>query len=163
MRIIHLIILLLSFGSVFSQTPFIREGQWKGEMYIYKYGQIVDSVETSLTVVNQIKDSVWQWKMEYHSIKTPVVKDYVLRIKDRVKGIYITDEGEGVVLTNYLIGNTMYCHFETEGILLTSTETFVNDDIIFEVSSGKKDKDPVQNIFQYSIPNLQRVVLKKIR
>ncbi|SOD91764.1 hypothetical protein [Spirosoma fluviale] len=91
----------------------------------------------------------------------PVVKDYTLRLKDAAKHEYVTDEGDGVVLADYLFGNKLYSVFETQGIVLTSTYELIGDKLIFEVTSGRKQAEPSQGVINYSVDNLQRVVFKK--
>ncbi len=146
----------------FAQRFKIEDGQWKGLMSIQKEGQQIDSVDVHLTIKTIHPDSVWQWKMEYLSTKMPVTKDYQLRIANRHKNIFITDEGDGVQLTEYLFGRKMFSQFETQGIFLTSmSEWKENGDILFEVTSAKKTTAPNKEVNPFTIGVLQTVVLKK--
>ncbi len=143
MRTKLFIIFILSFGFIQtakSQTSFTDGclGVWKGTMYIYNRGNLKDSVEVRLTVAKTDKPDSWTWKTEYLSVKMPMVKDYVLRLKDASKNTYITDEGNGIELNDYLFGNKLYCVFETSNIILTSTYELRGKELIFEVTSGKK-------------------------
>jgi hypothetical protein len=137
-------------------------GVWKGTMHIYAYGTLKDSVEVRLTVARTTAPDAWTWKTEYLSEKLPAVKDYVVRLKDREKNLYVTDEGEGLELTDYLVGNKMYSVFETEGILLTSSYELRGQELIFEVSSGKKEPASHPSVTNYSVRNLQRVVFRRM-
>ncbi|MCX6218993.1 hypothetical protein [Spirosoma sp.] len=136
-------------------------GTWTGTMHIYSKGTLKDSVPVRLTVTVAEPRKAWAWKTEYLSSKMPVVKDYTLRLKDAAKHEYVTDEGDGVVLADYLFGNKLYSVFETQGIVLTSTYELLGDRLIFEVTSGKKQPEPSQGVTNYSVDNLQRVVFKK--
>lgn len=136
-------------------------GNWQGIMHIYSKGMLKDSVPVRLTVARTNKPQAWIWKTEYLSAKTPVVKDYTLQLKDAAKHEYVTDEGDGVVLSDYLFMNKLYSVFETQGIVLTSTYELINDKLIFEVTSGKKQPGTSQSVTTYSVDNLQRVVFRK--
>jgi hypothetical protein len=91
----------------------------------------------------------------------PVTKDYIPRLKDVAQNRYMTDEGGGVELQDYLFRNKLYCVFETGGVLLTSTYELKENELIFEVMAGKKIVDEKNEIINYSVDNLQRVVFKR--
>lgn len=161
-----IISLLLTFIylNTYAQQIKISDGKWKGTLIIWKENKIMDSVPTELTIKTIIKDSIWQWKTEYISATMPVTKDYSLRVVDKQKGIYITDEGDGIELMNYTFGNKLYSNFETSGILLTSSYEWIGNDIIFEIASGKKIDNINSNaeVLNFTVRNLQKVVYKKV-
>lgn len=161
-----IISLLLTFVwlNTYAQQIKISDGKWKGTLIIWKENKIMDSVPTELTIKTIIKDSIWQWKTEYISATMPVTKDYSLRVVDKQKGIYITDEGDGIELMNYTFGNKLYSNFETSGILLTSSYEWIGNDIIFEIASGKKIDNINSNaeVLNFTVRNLQKVVYKKV-
>lgn len=130
-------------------------------MHIYKTGKVVDSV----AVIHLIKPSdqagSYIWRTEYKSAKTPVVKDYVLRTKDAERGIYLIDEGEGLELIGYLMGDRLLSTFEVKGILLTANYELRGNELIFEVTSGKKDSETGGGVTNYSVNTLQRIVLRR--
>ena len=137
-------------------------GTWQGTMHIYAAGALRDKVEVRLTVAKTAKPGDYQWKTEYLSPTRPMTKDYVLRVKDAAKGIYVTDEGGGVELVNYLFENKLYNVFEVQGVLLTATYELRGDELIFEVTSGRKPApDAAKPVIDYPVTNLQRVVFKK--
>jgi hypothetical protein len=51
--------------------------------------------------------------------------------------------------------------FETQGIFLTSSYELIGDQLIFEVSSGKKIEGENKGVTNYSVTSLQRVIFKK--
>jgi hypothetical protein len=151
-------------SSIKKTTPSFPEqciGKWKGTMYIYAYGNLRDSVQVELSV--QVLDSnAWEWKTDYHSEKMPVTKDYILRKDSKAVNIFLMDEADGVILTNYLTGNKLYSNFETEGIFLTSSYELVDKRLIFEVTSGKKRNEAEESgVTNYSVDFVQRVVFEK--
>ena len=139
----------------------VREGKWKGKMKIYQESVALDSIDVIMSITPRIKDSVWQWKTEYLSPKMPMTKDYELRVFDRKKGAYITDEGDGVLLSDYGFGNKLMSHFSTEGIMLTATYEWIGNRLIFEVTSGKADSNSSSGVTPYTIKHLQRGELIK--
>jgi hypothetical protein len=157
-----LILALIGISSlVHAQHNYIKtcEGTWKGIMHIYRHGALRDSVAITLTIAPKAEAGVWTWRTEYHSTKMPMTKDYVLRVKDAAKKIYVTDEGGGLELTTYQQGAKLYNVFETAGVMLTSTYECLGKRIIFEVTSGKKEAGGHAEVVNFSVDNLQRAVL----
>jgi len=136
-------------------------GKWEGMMYIYGKGQLRDSVPVELLVQKTNQDTVWKWKTSYLSKTMPAVKDYNLILKDAKSQTYATDEGGGTELMDYQFNNKLYSVFETHGVMLTSSYELLGNQLIFEVSSGKK-LDENKEVNNYSVLNLQRVVFKRI-
>lgn len=136
-------------------------GKWEGMMYIYGKGQLRDSVPVELLVQKTNLDTVWKWKTSYLSKTMPAVKDYNLILKDVKSQTYATDEGGGIELMDYQFNNKLYSVFETHGVMLTSSYELLGNQLIFEVSSGKK-LDDNKEVINYSVLNLQRVVFKRI-
>ena len=147
---------------IWAQTLFPEKclGTWHGMMRIYQYGQQRDSVPVVLTVKAISPDS-WSWKTEYRSAKMPMTKDYSIRVKDREKLIFVTDEGDGIELTDYQTGDKLYSVFETSGILLTASYELRGASLIFEVTSGKKEDSQNKEVISYSTSNVQRVVFTR--
>lgn len=138
-------------------------GIWKGTLYIHKLGAAMDSVQVQLTVEATADPNAWTWKTEYLSSRAPVVKDYVLRLKDAAAGVYAVDEGAGLELLEYRFGNKLYCVFETAGIMLTSSYELRGDELIFEVTAGEKQPASHKEVTNYSVANLQRVQFRRAR
>lgn len=134
-------------------------GTWERIMNIYQKGQLTDSVRIQLTVAETPDPKVWVWKTEYLSTQHPAVKDYTLKLIDASKGHYAIDEGEGTVLPHYRFDNKLVSIFETEGITLTSSYELRGEELIFEVTSGKKGK--ADTVTTFSIDHLQKALLKR--
>jgi len=155
--------ILFSWLSLNAQTSFPEKclGIWTGTMHIYNRGLLVDSVTIKLNVTRTNAPDTFVWKTEYLSEKFPMVKDYKLVISDAGKGVFITDEGDGIILMDYLFENKLYSVFETQGILLTSTYEWLGNQIIFEVTSGK-ELETTHGVKSYSVLNLQKAILRKM-
>jgi len=137
-------------------------GRWSGIMFISRQGVVKDSVSVRLTVSPTSSPTAWGWKTEYLSDRQPMTKDYVLRLTDKAKNQYVTDEGDGLLLTETLYGQKLYSVFETHGVLLTSTYELTGNTLIFEVTSGKKETARHPEVNTFSVDNLQRVVFRRV-
>ncbi len=137
-------------------------GKWEGIMHIYAIGQLRDSVSVQLLVQKSTIPNTWIWKTSYLSKTNPMEKDYKLVLKDTATQTYITDEGDGIELRDYCFNNKLYSVFETHEVLLTSSYELQGDQLIFEVTSGKKI-DENKEVNNYSVINVQRVVFKKVK
>jgi hypothetical protein len=137
-------------------------GTWKGMMHIFQLGKLRDSVEVKLTVVKDATH-VWTWRMEYLSAKMPMTKDYKLKLKDGDKNLYVTDEGEGFELTDYLVGNKLYSIFETQGVMLTASYELRGEQMIYEVTSGKKETVTHPQVTTFGTTSVQRVNLTRMK
>jgi len=148
----------------YSQSfPVKCEGIWKGTMYIWSRGSVADSVEVKLTVMKHAEiANRWIWKTEYLSESMPIIKDYQLVERDSLRGLYGTDEGDGIELKNYLFGNKLYSAFDVDGIMLTSSYELFGNNLIFEVTSGYKIKGKKKDVDSFSFEVLQRVVFTRI-
>lgn len=160
-QLIFFSFVLLSSSNVQAQLPNKWFGDWKGTMYMLKNGKLTDSVKVSLTIKPIEENKSYTWKMQYHSEKMPMTKDYKLVVKDAEKGIFLTDEGGGVELQDYLFQDKFYSVFEVQNTMLTATYEFRNNEIIFEVTSGKKTSTVAEGVTNYSVNFLQRAILKK--
>jgi hypothetical protein len=117
-------------------------------------------VPVELTVQKTSLPLTWVWKTNYLSNKNPIEKNYKLVLKDTASQTYLIDEGEGVELWSYYFINKLYSVFETHDVMLTSSYELQGDDLIFEVTSGKKIEDR-KEVNNYSVLGLQRVVFKR--
>lgn len=136
-------------------------GTWAGVMRMYKDGKVRDSVNIRFTVKPGTAANTWSWKTDYLSAKMPMTKDYTLRLLNQATQTYELDEGGGVVLNDYLVGNKLYCVFETHEIMLTSTYELRDGALIFEVTSGKKLGEQ-SDVVNYSVQHVQRAILHRL-
>jgi hypothetical protein len=161
---IAILLLLWPLGSLYAQEAFPERclGTWEGMLRIYRYGHLKDSVDIRLTVERTENPKVWIWKTEYLSDEMPMVKDYVIRLVNSEKEKYLTDEGDGIVLEDYVFGDKMYCIFETQGAMLTSSYELRDGNLIFEVTSGTIRENNQAEVINYPVHNLQRAVLHPV-
>lgn len=161
-RLNIIVVICLCYSNIEAQENFADKciGKWEGTMYMYGKGQLRDSLPVELDVQKTNRSDTWLWKTTYLSKTMPAVKDYKLVLKDAVTQTYVTDEGSGIELMDYYFNNKLYSVFETHGVMLTSSYELQGNQLIFEVSSGKK-LDENKEVNNYSVLNLQRVIFKR--
>ncbi|MBK9592409.1 MAG: hypothetical protein IPO32_13260 [Crocinitomicaceae bacterium] len=161
--VLFLLLASVIFGNSFAASfPERCEGRWQGMMYIWSKGVLRDSVGIIFTV-QPIATEVraWTWTTEYISEKMPMTKAYKLIQKSELSNEFLLDEGDGVVLTNYVFENKMYSLFKVGKIWLSSSYEFLNESLVFEVTSGIKSKVESKGVLNFTFDFLQRVILKK--
>lgn len=136
------------------------EGTWEGTMQMYRHGQLADSVKVEFEVKPLAEADSWMWEMRYVTEQGVQKKPYKLRVVDAVHGRYVTDEGGGLLLTDYQFGNKLYSVFEVKGTYLTASYELVNEYLVFEVTSGKP-LEPAAGVNRFSVDFLQRAVMKR--
>ena len=99
----------------------------------------------------------------------PQPRNYTLRVKDRDKGEFVVDENNGIFLDAKWVGNCLFSLFEVQGNLLTTTEAFFDDHMLFEITfankasvnkSGTEGDNPVE-VLSYPITTVQSARLEK--
>ena len=133
-------------------------GEWQGVMQLYKHGIMNDSVKVKLSVTNDSLPGIYHWKTEYISEKYPITKDYYLIENDTLGHSYLLDENNDIVLKEAVHGDKMYSTFEVNGAILSSSYELRENELIFEVYFSKR-LDTTANVINFSVDNVQRVVL----
>ena len=158
----NLLLFLLFPLCIIGQESFPEKciGSWKGTLYIYKAGTLQDSVKVTLEVNKTANPSAYTWITTYESEQHPMVKDYVLKVKDAEAQTYILEEDEETELLMYGFDNKVYSLFETENTMLSSTYELKQDTLYFEVNSGKQQATgPMVTSFQ--INYLQKAIFTR--
>jgi hypothetical protein len=148
--------------NIFSQDAFLSKwtGVWEGKLYIYSNGEIKDSIQSILTIAETNNPHEFTWKTVYKAPDKDIVKDYKMIAQDSIPNMYIMDENNGIELKAYRFGNKLYSVFAVQGSLLTSLYELKDNELIFEIISGK-ELDETENVTNYSVSFLQRAVFTK--
>lgn len=168
-RWVHSFVTLLLAGMLFPTATFGQTvnfptswvGKWSGKMLIYAQGATKDSLDVEMTINPAEEPNSWRWKTVYLSPKNPITKDYPLKTADATKGHYWLDEGDGIVLDAYLLGNKLFHLFGVSGLYLTATYELQGETLVFEVTSGKWLNSTGNDVTNYSVLNLQRSLLRR--
>lgn len=130
---------------------------------MYNDGILSDSVAVLFEVSKIENEDNWIWRTTYQTAAKEIIKDYILKLEDAEKGQYIIDEKDGILLNCFQVENKLFSIFSVGENLLTAIYQITDEQIIFEVTSGKKEQATGDGtISNYSINHLQKVVLKKI-
>lgn len=165
MKQLILYILAMSFLSskpAKTSLPDACVGSWQGSLMIYANGTLTDSVASIFTVA-KLNDSTWTWHTKYLAPE-PIVKDYLLRMRNAGTGHYVIDEKDGIALDARCVGHSLYSMFEVEGKMLTSTYSLLDEStLLFEITFGSPAAAKTGNgITNYTITTVQRALLRKV-
>ncbi|MGK7393841.1 MAG: hypothetical protein ACNS62_04685 [Candidatus Cyclobacteriaceae bacterium M3_2C_046] len=162
-----------------ADIPFPQQlnGIWNGYMYISSYGNYTDTVLVTLSVAETDEPDTWIWHTAYASADFSLEKNYLLKLIDQDKQLYLMDEQNGIGLQAYLYGDILYTIFSLKGQIFHSRYELIDDQLIFEVISGGQTGQDTVNTSEnnpdqaganssvivdiFSVANVQRVVLKR--
>ena len=95
-------------------------------------------------------------------------RNYTL-IQGKIKNRFTIDENNGIILSATFVDNTLYSVFEVQGGLLTTTERFFDDYMIFEITYAAKSQiqtsggtsEDIPEVLAYPISTVQKAKLIK--
>lgn len=150
-------------------------GIWEGELQIYKGQEVVQKVPMRVDNLGTDNPDVYIWALTYGPDTIAGRRNYLLKAKDRSRGIWEVDEQNGIFLEGKVVGNTFINVFTVmENTLISSLSVENEQTIKFEIivytkESTSKTGDLVHEgenipaVFSYSITGYQKAVLKKVR
>ena len=149
-------------------------GYWKGEIEIFRDTGMVQSLEMSIYIEETLDEDMYIWEITYNPGQEEDKRPYLLIVKNKEKGLYQVDEDNGIILDAFLVDNKLFSTFEVGKSLLTTINTFIGNEMVFEVIAGSAE--PINttggmNVGEHSIPPVysfstvtyQRAILKRIR
>lgn len=149
-------------------------GQWKGNLQIFDTKGIQQAIPMELRIDTLTNSKKIQWTIIYEPERKSGGRQYVLE-PTASKNVFILNENNGILLKNYLFGNTMISRFAVMGNLLECKTTLLNtNEMLYEISSGKViasdttgnrilEKDTIPAVYNYRVGYFQRAVLKKVK
>ena len=98
-------------------------GEYAGNMIIANRNAPNDTIPVDFKLQELIKDSVWTYRMEYHSARFgEIVKDYrIVAIERGNKVDFLLDELNGIVMEQTIMNDCMYGMYEVMGTIYTVT------------------------------------------
>ena len=139
MKILILFVLsILSVYAIYAQEYKFPEdwlGQYKGNMLIDSHTKTRDTVEVDFGLTEMVKDSLWSYKMVFHSDKYGMIlKDYLIHIKRKGDSInYILDEKNGIEIELTLMNNCFYGMYKLDETIYSSILKRQGEGILFEI------------------------------
>lgn len=166
--IVGLVISTICLGQTEKKFPEDYLGIYKGELKISNpSGEQSIDMEFHLMSTDSI-DS-YNYTLVYVVNGEAQPRNYKLKVKDRSNGEFVVDENNGILLDAKWDGNSLHSMFEVQGNLLTTTETFFEDYMLFEITfanmtsankSGTEGDNAVE-VFSYPITTVQSARLEK--
>lgn len=166
--------LLLAFNS-YSQKDSLRfpqdfYGIYKGDLKITNSkGTQTIRMEFHLNKTDSI--GKYQYTLVYIMDGNRQERLYNLIEKNASKGEYVVDENNGIFLDAKVVDNTLYSLFEVQGNLLTTTERFYEDHMIFEITFANTEQkqtsategENATEVLSYPVSVVQKAYLKKVK
>ena len=147
------------------------QGNYKGELEIFGVESVRMRVLMKLAIAKK-KDTVYQWKISYEFKGKEDIRDYELKIVDVLKGHYLIDEKNSIIIDSYYKNDIFTSFFEVMNSYIISSYTKENEDIVFEIISGDGNKttssgnknvegEEIPEVISYLVNGRQKAVLKK--
>jgi len=150
-------------------------GIWEGELQIYKGQEVLQKVPMRVDNLGTDNPDVYIWALTYGPDTIAGRRNYLLKAKDRTRGVWEVDEQNGIFLEGKVVGNTFINVFTVMENTLISSMSVENDQTMkFEIIVYAKDSisktgdlvhegENIPAVFSYSITGYQKAVLKKVR
>ena len=149
-------------------------GYWEGEIEIFRDTGLVQSLPMGIFIAESLDKGMYVWEITYNPGKDEDKRPYLLIVKDKEKGHYQVDEDNGIILDAYLLDNKLFSTFEVGKSLLTTVNTFIGEEMVFEVIANsaepinttgdmKVGKHSIPPVYSFSTATYQRAILKRIR
>lgn len=143
-------------------------GHWQGELQWFKAGSTVpQKVNMQLIIQKTDTPGTWHWQLVYGK-QSVDSRPYLLRAIDSVKGHWVVDERNGILLDHYWIGNRLAGSFSVEGTTILNSFRREGDSLVVEFysngsgpvrTSGGSNDIPAVNSF--AAKAYQYAILKK--
>ena len=148
MKLVALLLFLPTlFVSGQNEFPTGWVGSYSGDMMIANANVPVDTARVDFEFVELIEDSVWTYKMTFHSERYgEIVKDYVIRANTSGdKQNFILDELNGIFMELTLLDGKLYGMYEVMGYMYTVSMRKLGDDLMYELF-GSPMGDPLVSV-----------------
>ena len=147
-----------------TRLPDDWDGVWRGEIEVLAGGAVQHRSKMELRVEKLEAPGAKSWTIRY-SGQPP--RDYEIRSVPGGKGRFVTDEKNGTVLDEQLIGSTLHSVFSLGDVLLTSRFENRGEEIAIEIAtfafSATRDgaPPPPTRAIPYPFRSIQRGVLRR--
>lgn len=127
-------------------------------MMLYKETYFMDSIKVQFEVAKIADEPGWVWRTTYLGRDT-ILKDYLLLAPEAGSHVYRLDEQNGIFLDCTYLDNRLYGAFSVNDQMLFSEYRMEQDRLIFEISIWGNAKVVTEDINDYRMRYLQRVVM----
>jgi hypothetical protein len=127
----------ISAGRVQAQTPFPEAwvGKWHGTLVtIAPPDSIRNRIPISLEIAREPNDTAFTWRTIFNADTVRGNRPYRLLIENAAKGLYATDESNGVLLDETFLGGVLTSVFHVQTRVLESRYTLRGDTLTHELT-----------------------------
>ena len=130
------LLLSVSSASLEGQDRFPAKwaGRWEGTLTTMSPP---DSVRTripiSLTIAREDTGTAWSWRTIFNADTVRGIRPYRLIVRDSARGLFATDEGNGLELEAVVIGETLVSVFQVGGRVLESRYAMHGDSLVHDI------------------------------
>ena len=141
MKLTLLSLLIASF-SYAQEFPKDWIGNYQGNMILGNANRANDTVPVDFEIKTEIQDSIWTYKMTYHSdLYGEMVKNYRIvatQIGDQKN--FLFDEKNGIKMEMTHMNGTFYGMYDVMGSTFISSMRFINEQLLIELISASRKK-----------------------
>ena len=102
--------------------------------------------------------------MAYENPKMPLTKFYQLQVVDSIKGHYLLDEGQNLLLPQQEIGGCLFGQIENVGNYISNVLRPEGDALIFELTvAAFPGKIPDDKVRKVPVKQLQRARMLRVK
>lgn len=154
-----------------SEFPASWAGHWKGELQWFRTGNPEPRKVNMELHIQPAGDSVqYTWGITYGAA-TEEHRPYLLLPKDQATGHWQIDEKNGIVLDQFLVGNTFSGAFTVQGNTIVNSYRLENDRLLVEffslsakpLAATGNDTEESPRVDTYRVGSYQRAVLTRVR
>jgi hypothetical protein len=142
-------------------------GKWSGTLDWYQGPVKRQSVKMELHILATDSADQFSWRLIYGQ-QGKDNRPYLLKPFNKSKGHWLIDEGNSIVLDQFLIGDRFCGSFTVEGNTILNTYSLAGDSLVVEfynfqekpiAISGGRDS-PLPKVKTYGMRSFQRAVLR---
>lgn len=109
-------------------------GDWKGTLTtVAPPDSVRNRIPITLTIAREAAGDAWTWRTVFNADTVRGLRAYRLLARDRARGLYATDEGNGVVLEDTWVGGSLISVFQVGAQVLESRYTLSGDTLTHDI------------------------------
>lgn len=141
-------------------------GVYSGKLVRRSKDGVIGTINMELHIQKTADPNRWEWRIVYDGQP----RNYELIVIDRRRGIYTIDEKNSIMLSSFLVNDTLNVHFGAQFGYLLITYTIDGNDILFSTTisnaapyqtTGGQGQVPVVHSFEIREQQQARLTKKK--
>ena len=109
-------------------------GEWHGTLTtVAPPDSVRNRIPLTLTIAREASGDAWSWRTVFNADTVRGLRNYRLLVRDAARGLYATDEGNGVVLEDTWVGGSLISVFQVGTQILESRYTMRGDTLTHDI------------------------------